>query len=989
VLRWRPVLVVLGLIASVTMAVPQPVAAATVPSGFADALLGSVSQPTALTAVSDGRLLVASKTGEIRVIRNGVIRTTPILDISSKVCSNQERGLLGLAADRRAGNNSVYAYYTAKGSNTSCPYGIPEPAGAPRGKLVKFTLNPDDTMSASSEVTLLDGVLSARGIHEGGDVIVDRNGYVYLSVGDGSCDYLGTNPATGGSGCGGLNDASRDRNILNGKILRVTDTGGIPIDNPFLGSGTVECRGIGVGPVGTTCREVYAMGLRNPYRMAFNHNTSGSFYINDVGQENWEEINRGTRGADYGWNVREGMCQHNGSPTNCGTPTPSQFTDPIHDYSHQATGCGSITGGAFVPTGAWPASYDGAYIFGDYVCGTIFTLSPSGVRTPFATGLGSSSAVAMAFGTDNRLYYTTFNNGGQVRRITYAGAGNRAPSAVLNADPTAGDTPLTVSFNATGSTDPDGDALTYRWDFGDGSAPVTTSASTSHLYSAAGTFTATVTVSDGRLSDTASVVLRPGDTAPVITFVSPSESQLFTVGRQYTLSASATDEEDGDLPTSALSWTVLKHHHGHVHPFLGPVSGNNIVITAPEPEDLDAATDSYLEIRVTATDSGGASTTAVRNLNPQKVPVTIASSPTGRTVELNGQPVTTPITVTSWVGYGLALNVPPQTDASGTSWSFVRWSDDGAAAHTYVTTAAASTLTATLAAAQNVPRSLWAAQTGSGRATLAWSPPAGGPTVTGYRISRDGPNPWSATVAASARTANFTSLTSGTTYRVSVQAVTAGGAGTAVSVPVTITPWVASLPSAPQQVTVAVTSNTATRISWQPSASTGGRTITGYRVSRDGTDSRGAGPYTTVVSASTRSFTMNSLVSGIPYRLSVQAITSAGTGPAGTAAAIAPTATNPSAPAAVTAAVVSTGRLSLTWQPPATRAGKTVTGYIASRDATDTRNAGPWSSAVLPATARSQSFTSLISGYTYTLSVVAVFSDGSRSQIATSAARTT
>ena len=140
-----------------------------------------------------------------------------------------------------------------------------------------------------------------------------------------------------------------------------------------------------------------------------------------MGQGTWEEIDLGVAGADYGWNVREGHCA-NGSTTNCGAP-PAGMTNPIFDYG-RADGCRSITGGAFVPNGVWPAAYEGKYLFADFVCGKIFRLDPNGgggfTRVDFATGLGGNSAVNLRFGPHDgtqALYYTTYAAGGQVRRI--------------------------------------------------------------------------------------------------------------------------------------------------------------------------------------------------------------------------------------------------------------------------------------------------------------------------------------------------------------------------------------------------------------------------------------------------------------------------------------------------------------------------------------------------------------------------------------------
>jgi hypothetical protein len=171
--------------------------------------------------------------------------------------------------------------------------------------------------------------------------------------------------------------------------------------------------------------------LRNPFRIAFDPNAAGTrFFINDVGQGVWEEIDEGISGADYGWNIREGPCV-NGSTTNCG-PAPAGLINPVFAYPHtsdcSASGVmgNSITGGAFVPNGVWPAQFEGSYLFGEFVCGKIFQLKPNGAggftASEFVTGLGGGSAVTMIFGPHQgtqALYYTTFANGGQVRRISF------------------------------------------------------------------------------------------------------------------------------------------------------------------------------------------------------------------------------------------------------------------------------------------------------------------------------------------------------------------------------------------------------------------------------------------------------------------------------------------------------------------------------------------------------------------------------------------
>ncbi|HEU0113622.1 MAG TPA: PQQ-dependent sugar dehydrogenase, partial [Thermomicrobiales bacterium] len=190
-----------------------------------------------------------------------------------------------------------------------------------------------------------------------------------------------------------------------------------PADNPFMGAGTQPCALTGQSANGQPCQEIYATGLRNPFRFAFDPNADGDrFYINDVGGSKWEEIDLGKAGADYGWNVREGFCK-TGTTDHC--HGSKQFQDPIFAYPHARTGCEAITGGAFVPNGnGWGPRYEGGYLYADYICGKIFFLGKHGRKykgKPFATG--ADGVVDLRFSPDgSSLYYTLLN--GQIRKIT-------------------------------------------------------------------------------------------------------------------------------------------------------------------------------------------------------------------------------------------------------------------------------------------------------------------------------------------------------------------------------------------------------------------------------------------------------------------------------------------------------------------------------------------------------------------------------------------
>jgi glucose/arabinose dehydrogenase len=664
-----------------------------VPADFTDALVSNIASPTALAFTPDGRMLITAQPGQLYVYQNGTLRTTPALDLAARLCTNSERGLLGVAVDPAfASNHFIYVYYTYRKSGV-CDINT---ANSPVNRVARFVLPDTNVVDLASEVVLVDNILSPNGNHNAGDLNFGKDGYLYISIGDGGCDYADKTK------CAGNNDAARDQHVLLGKILRITRDGAIPSTNPFRGTDSARCHVTGRTDPGKKCQETFAWGLRNPFRFAFDPNAADTrFVINDVGQNIWEEIDLGQPGADYGWNVREGHCANN-STTNCGTP-PAGMTDPIYDYSH-SSGCASITGGAFVPNGFWPSSYDGAYLFGDYVCGKIFKLTPSGssyTASDFVTGLGTNSAVHLRFGpygSSQALYYTSYANGGQIRRIVYSGSANRTPTAAISASPTSGPLPLTVSFNGSGSDDPDtGDTLTYVWDFGDGSAVRETSQpTTSYTYTSAGTYTATLRVRDqhGATSAPATLRIGAGNTPPTPQIIAPTTSTRFAVGQTITLSGSATDQQDGPLADSALRWRVTLHHNQHTHPFVPATTGNNITFNAPAPEDLAATTTSYLTIELTATDSQGLTSVITQELRPRLVDVTLNTQPSGLRLEVNGTTIVAPRTLTSWQGYTLNVNAPTQLDSVGQAYEFAAWSDGGAAAHAIVTPAAATTYTA-------------------------------------------------------------------------------------------------------------------------------------------------------------------------------------------------------------------------------------------------------------------------------------------------------
>lgn len=411
---------VTGASAQAPARAPQPEGA--VVAGFTESLVtNQVSTPTALAPLPDGRVIVLQKGGEVRVLQDGA--PLPGSALTLDVCSTSERGLLGVALDPEfTANGRLFLYYTRP--SASAPGGCVN-------RVSRFLMS-GNSIDPVSEVVLLDNIGSPAGNHNGGDLEVGNDGFLYVAVGDG-----GTDPR-GNSGSAGSNDAAQDRSLLNGKILRIDRGTGAPAPgNPFTGEGTDVCATRGNTPATPTtiCQEIFAYGLRNPWRFAFDPNTGATrFYINDVGQNTREEVNLGILGANYGYPAREGQCAQGANPI-CPPPAADLgFTQPITDYPHNPTNGGDyITGGAFVPNGAWSSTYDGGYLFADGDPGKIFFRNSAGntnYYVPFVSGVGGITDLGFVMEPAGWALYSVNAATSEVRKVVYDTAPAASPGAL-------------------------------------------------------------------------------------------------------------------------------------------------------------------------------------------------------------------------------------------------------------------------------------------------------------------------------------------------------------------------------------------------------------------------------------------------------------------------------------------------------------------------------------------------------------------------------
>jgi glucose/arabinose dehydrogenase len=335
-------------------------------------IASGLSSPVYVAAPSsDARLFVVEQPGRIRLIENGQLLATPFLDISSRVSTGGERGMFSVAFHPQYRTNGFfYVYFTG-------------PSGELR--IERFTVSSNANQANPSSAKVILTVVHPRQNYNGGLALFGPDGMLYLGLGDG-----------GGGGDPDLN--GQNQTTLPGKILRIDVSTGdpysIPSGNPFAGRTDAS-------------QEIWAMGLRNPWRFAFDQ-SAGTLYVADVGQGAREEVNvvTATRAAvNYGWNVLEGS-QCFVSP-GCSV---KGFELPILEYGHENGQC-SITGG-FVYRGAAIPELAGTYFYADYCAGWVKSFRYNGSASDKRDWSLGSIGFITSFGEDsNRELYLTSSNG--------------------------------------------------------------------------------------------------------------------------------------------------------------------------------------------------------------------------------------------------------------------------------------------------------------------------------------------------------------------------------------------------------------------------------------------------------------------------------------------------------------------------------------------------------------------------------------------------
>ena len=605
--------------------------AQTFPTGFSQVLVANtISNPTVMAFSPDGRIFVAQQNGALRVIKNGILLTQPFITLS--VNSSGERGLLGIAFDPNfSTNNFIYLYYTL--------------SSAANNRISRFTASGDTVVPGSEVVVLNLDPLSTATNHNGGTMQFAPDGTLYVGVGENA------NSAN-----------AQNLDTYHGKILRINSNGTVPAGNPYTSGSAQRMR-------------VWEHGMRNPYTLTFQPVTA-KLFVNDVGQNTWEEINNCTQsGGNYGWPNVEGF------------GTNPAYRNPVYVYGHgsgSGLGC-AITGGTFFnPTSTnYPAQYIGKYFYHDYCGNWIDYINPAdSTRSTFGSSI-AGFPVGIVTGPDGNLYFLSRTNSA-VYKIVYNGGTAPVITNQPQSQTIAQGNPVTFSVTATG-TNP----LSYQWR--KNTVNINGATNTSYTIASvapadAGNYSVVVTNTAGNTtSNNATLTVTGPNSLPVATITSPATGATYGGGSVITYTGSGSDPEDGALAASGYQWFVEFHHDAHLHP--GPTVTQGVSTgTFTIPNSGETSANVYYRVYLVVTDSQGAKDSTYADILPRTSTITLKTNYFGLYITLDGQPFQAPITVTSVEGMLRTIgSTSPQTVNNAAIYNYDHWSQGGTQTQTFAT----------------------------------------------------------------------------------------------------------------------------------------------------------------------------------------------------------------------------------------------------------------------------------------------------------------
>ena len=611
------------------------------PDGFhRETVLSGLHQPTALEFLSEHAVLVLEKGGHVLLVDTSTVpaQASTYLELGD-VDSSGERGLVAAARDPQFDQNGwLYLYYFKDSDG--------------RFRISRFQ-HLGSRADPSSELVLWRNPQTASSCcHYGGGLSFGPDEKLYLTTGE---EFI-------------ANDAT-NLEKAGGKILRFERDGSIPPDNPF------------VDGAGGNLDEIWAYGLRNPYRASWDLATERLF-IGEVGGNDQatatEDIHLGRAGADYGWPACEGDCALPGRD------------DPVYSYRHDGSGA-SVTGGVVYRGAQFPSSYDGVYFYGDFVREWIrylaFDDDGDTVTGSFDFDPAAGNVVGIGESPDGSLYWVTHS--GELLRAQFDDGD--APPTILRveADVSSGSAPLRVRFSAE-AEDPEGSAVTYRWILGDGTEAV--GPSVSHVYDRNGEFEVRLSVSDGTRGAVSEPLRIQVGSVPAVQLIRPEPGQTFRAGDTIEFAAAATDA-DGTLTDDDFVWTIRFIHNEHEHPAYGPIPGRSGSFSIPF-DGHDFHDETGYAIRLEVIDEDGLRATREVNVYPEKVVLSFDTVPTGLPISLDGIRRDTPFDHDTLVGFRHVVSALDTRCFESSQFVLREWSDGLSSTHTITVPDVDSTLIA-------------------------------------------------------------------------------------------------------------------------------------------------------------------------------------------------------------------------------------------------------------------------------------------------------
>lgn len=601
------------------------------PFGFTlNKLTGNViNGGTDMAHAPDGRIFITELSGALKVLKNGVVSTVTTVPRAT----GSEQGLLGITLHPDfASNGKLYIFYTNAAGTVHY--------------LDMLVISATNTVSSTTRIMQFDPILN--GAHNGGALLF-KDGLLYVAIGESNVPEEATKLDT-----------------YRGKILRLTEDGQPAPGNPYYNEAGASRQK----------RSIWAIGMRNPWKMALDPVSKKIFVINVGG--GWEEINDVTspdplKNYNYGWDQRG---QSN-------TEQDANTILPVFAYRHDNWGC-AITSGVFFnpPVTNYPAQYRNRFFFTDYCSDWLRSIDASTPTTAYTelSNDGFTRVLGASVGIDGNLYYINYGDNGSIMRLEY---NNVLVPSIVN-DPVSQTAfvqdAVTFNVNSSGAV-----PFTYQWQ----KNGVNISGATAVSYSIAsvaladsGNYRVIVTNANGKdTSANAKLTVKPFNAKPVVHITSPATSFTWAVGDSVRFSGTATDTEEGTLPASAYRWEVLFFHkesptdeHSHPSTLLpqGVKSGSFAADNQGE-----HSPNVWLRLYLTVTDATGRKGIDSVDIQPKKVTLTADANIKGLDLVL-GDEYPTPISGVFVVNSEFVLEAITPQILRDTTFVFSSWSNGGA-----------------------------------------------------------------------------------------------------------------------------------------------------------------------------------------------------------------------------------------------------------------------------------------------------------------------